>query len=37
MVYKGQGRLIFAGGALGDFTSANLIRIIHNANEGAYR
>lgn len=37
MVYKGQGRLIFAGGSLGDFTSGNLIWVIHNANEGAYR
>lgn len=37
MVYKGQGRLIFAGGSLGDFTSGNLIWIIHNASEGGYR
>jgi hypothetical protein len=37
MVYKGQGRLIFAGGSSGDFTSGNLIGIIHNANEGGYR
>jgi hypothetical protein len=37
MVYKGQGRLIFAGGSAGDFTSGNLIGIIHNANEGGYR
>jgi hypothetical protein len=37
MVYKGQGRLIFAGGSLGDFTGGNLIWIIHNANEGGYR
>ena len=37
MVYKGQGRLIFAGGSAGDFTSGNLISIIHNANEGGYR
>jgi hypothetical protein len=36
-VYKGKGRLIFAGGSLGDFTGGNLIWIIHNANEGAYR
>ena len=37
MVYKGQGRLIFAGGSAGDFTSGNLISIIHNASEGGYR
>ncbi len=37
MVFKGQGRLIFAGGSLGDFTGGNLIWIIHNANEGGYR
>lgn len=37
-VYKGQGRLIFAGG--GGFSwsgDGNLIWIIHNSNEGAYR
>lgn len=37
MVYKGQGRLIFAGGSLGNFTGGNLIWIIHNNNEGGYR
>lgn len=37
MVYKGQGRLIFAGGSLGDYTGGNLIWIIHNANEAGYR
>lgn len=37
MVYKGLGRLILAGGSMGDFTSAHLIWIIHNANEGGYR
>lgn len=37
MVYKGQGRLIFAGGSLGDYTGGNLIWIIHNASEGGYR
>ena len=37
MTYKGQGRLIFAGGGLGDFSSGNLIWIIHNANESGYR
>ena len=37
MVYKGQGRLIFAGGGVGDWGSGHLIWIIHNANEAAYR
>lgn len=37
LVYKGQGRLIFAGGSLGDFMGGNLIWIIHNANESGYR
>jgi hypothetical protein len=37
MVYKGQGRLIFAGGSLGNFTGGNLIWIIHNAGESGYR
>jgi hypothetical protein len=36
MVYKGQGRLIFAGGNVGD-PSAHLISIIHNAQESGYR
>ena len=37
MVYKNQGRLIFAGGGMGDFTSGHLIWIIHSATEGGYR
>ncbi|MEJ8857665.1 hypothetical protein WKW79_24040 [Variovorax robiniae] len=37
MTYKGQGRLVFAGGGMGDFTSGNLIWIIHNQNETGYR
>ncbi len=37
MVYKNQGRLIFAGGSLGDFSGGNLIWIIHNGTEGGYR
>lgn len=37
MVYKGQGRLIFAGGSLGDMSGGNLIWVIHNAHEGGYR
>lgn len=37
LVYKNQGRLIFAGGSMGDFSSAHLVWIIHNANERAYR
>lgn len=37
LVYRNQGRLIFAGGSLGNFTGGNLIWIIHNANEPGYR
>ncbi|MEI7613326.1 MAG: hypothetical protein WCK63_10480 [Betaproteobacteria bacterium] len=37
LVYRGQGRLIFAGGSLGDFSGGNLIMIIHNESEGGYR
>jgi hypothetical protein len=37
MTYKGQGRLIFAGGGMGDFGSGYLIWIIHNPNEPGYR
>ena len=36
-VYKNQGRLIFAGGSLGDYTGGNLIWIIHNPHEPGYR
>jgi len=36
VVYKGQGRLIFAGAA-GFDSNANLIWIIHSANEQGYR
>lgn len=37
LVYKNQGRLIFAGGSFGDMTGTHLIWIIHNADEPAYR
>lgn len=37
MVYKGTGRLIFASPAGFDFSTSNLVWIIHNANEGGYR
>jgi hypothetical protein len=37
MTYKNQGRLIFAGGSIGNFTGGNLIWIIHNSNESGYR
>jgi hypothetical protein len=37
MVYKNQGRLIFAGGSLGNFSGGNLIWIIHNGSEPGYR
>lgn len=33
LVYKGQGRLVFAGGVVGDHLSGYLISIIHNAKE----
>ena len=36
MVYKGVGRLIFAGGSMGDYSGGNLIWIIHNKNEPQY-
>jgi len=36
LVYKGQGRLIFAGSS-GFDTNAHLIWIIHSANEAGYR
>ncbi|MDB5801644.1 MAG: hypothetical protein JWL63_2583 [Rhodocyclales bacterium] len=36
-VYKNTGRLIFAGGGIGDWGSGHLIWIIHNNNEPAYR
>lgn len=37
LVYKGQGRLIFSGGGVGNYSSGNLTSIIHNANEEGYR
>ena len=37
LVYKGQGRLIFAGGSAGYYTQGSLIWIIHNASESGYR
>ncbi|MGA3158474.1 MAG: hypothetical protein ABSE43_12975 [Steroidobacteraceae bacterium] len=37
LVYKGQGRLIFAGGSAGDLTGAHLIWIIYSPSEGGYR
>jgi hypothetical protein len=37
LVYKGQGRLLFAGPAGFGFGSGNLIWIIHSANEQGYR
>lgn len=36
-VYKGAGRLIFAGGAIGEWGSGYLIWIIHNPREPANR
>jgi hypothetical protein len=37
LVYKGEGRLIFAGGSFGDYSSGHLIWIIHCATEPGYR
>ncbi len=37
MTYKGKGRLIFAGGALFDYSGGGLIWIINSANETGYR
>ncbi len=37
LTYKGQGRLVFAGGGMGDFNSGHLIWIIHSAAETGYR
>jgi hypothetical protein len=37
LAYKGQGRLIFAGGNLGNISGGNLVWIIHNANDTGYR
>jgi hypothetical protein len=37
MAYKGQGRLVFAGGSAGDYSSGHLIEITHNAAESGYR
>lgn len=37
LVYKGQGRLVFAGGSVGNLGAGRLIRIAHNANEPGYR
>ena len=37
MTFKGQGRLIFAGGSLGDYTGGNLIWTIHSAHASGYR
>lgn len=37
MAYKGWGRLVFAGGSLGNYTGGNLICIINAAGESGYR
>jgi hypothetical protein len=37
LIYKGEGRLIFAGGSMGNFSGGNLIWIIHCATEPGYR
>ena len=37
LLYKGQGRLIFAGGSVGNVTGGNLVWIINSATESGYR
>jgi hypothetical protein len=37
LAYKGQGRLIFAGGSAGDLTGAHLIWIIYSPTDSGYR
>lgn len=37
LVYKGHGRLLFAGGSVGNVGGGNLIWIIHSAKETGYR
>jgi hypothetical protein len=37
LIYKGQGRLIFAGGSVSNYTGGNLIWIINSASESGYR
>jgi hypothetical protein len=37
MAYKGLGRLVFAGGSAGDYSSGHLIEITHNTAESGYR
>jgi hypothetical protein len=37
LIYKGQGRLIFAGGAIGNLNGGNLVWIINSAAESGYR
>jgi hypothetical protein len=37
LIYRGQGRLIFAGGSVGNYTGGNLIWIINSASESGYR
>jgi hypothetical protein len=37
LAYKGQGRLVFASGSMGDVSGWNLIQIVHNSKESGYR
>lgn len=37
LIYKGRGRLIFAGGSVGNMTGGNLVWIINSATETGYR
>jgi hypothetical protein len=36
LIYRGQGRLIFAGGSVGNYGGGNLIWIINSASEPGY-
>jgi hypothetical protein len=37
LIYRSQGRLIFAGGSIGNYSGGNLIWIINSAAETGYR
>ena len=37
LIYKGQGRLIFAGGSVGNISGGNLVWVINSATESGYR
>ena len=37
LVYKGQGRLVFSGGSVGDLSAGRLTEIVNDASEDGYR